>query len=80
MILSGQQIESRIDDDIIIDPYDPKQRGPCPEAEVIFGPCNPRLSTEMSRPQRTVSQITTESPWDSHRVPPQVRNGLWNLS
>ena len=25
MILSGQQIESRIDDDIIIDPYDPKQ-------------------------------------------------------
>ena len=25
MILSGQQIESRIDDDIIIDPYNPKQ-------------------------------------------------------
>ncbi len=25
MILSGQQIESRIDDDIIIEPYDPKQ-------------------------------------------------------
>ena len=25
MILSGQQIESRIDDDIIIDPYNPNQ-------------------------------------------------------
>jgi dCTP deaminase len=28
MILSGQQIESRIDDDIIIDPYDSKQLNP----------------------------------------------------
>ncbi len=28
MILSGQQIESRIDNDIIIDPYDPKQLNP----------------------------------------------------
>ena len=50
------------------------------QKRVIFGPCNPRLSTETSRPQRTVSQTTTESPWDSHRVPPQVRNGLWSLS
>ena len=28
MILSGQQIESRLDDDIIIDPYDPQQLNP----------------------------------------------------
>ena len=28
MILSGLQIENRLDDDIVIDPYDPQQLNP----------------------------------------------------